>query len=402
MANKFKILVKKGTNNYKEKKLLNDLQPILERKMLTDSNFATNFKPVNNYDDLKKLHDIYCTETVEIISETPNNDNMENTKNTNSNTSDFESTKKTNTTSEKNVFSDPFNEEQPIIRDYVLNGDEYTKTPLSDQQNINNNFNEPLTFDDAFSIPDDDSNSNNNTNSNNTNKTSTTSNTSTANSNSNNNSNNNNKQSSSVKPPPVNPYFDDQSNALKKKQTKRFAKYITAFVCFALEKGYVWYATKNINEAKMIEYELKNEIDTSLVVTLDANQQITAKTFFQKMCNEAKVNAKISQDDQDELADALCDVLLEKGIAPTSSQNLIMVILQIGAKQATNLFMSVSITNSVITGLKEHKKQQMAEEDEVMEDSYNEPNEEKNTTVVNDKTTKDEDEIVDYAEISES
>jgi hypothetical protein len=397
MTNKFKILVKKGTNNYKEKKLLNDLQPILERKMLTDSNFATNFKPVNNYDDLKKLHDIYCTETVEIISETPNTTNMENKKDIISNDKDIESKNVNLNDSSKNDFSDPFNEEQPIIRDYVLNGDEYTKTPLSGQQNVVNNFNEPLTFDDAFSIPDEDDNNNSNNSKTITNNTTNNSSTNTSNSQNNTGA----KQNNTVKTPPVNPYFDDQSNALKKKQTKRFAKYITAFVCFALEKGYVWFATKDINEAKMIEYELKKEIDTSLVVTLDGEQEITAKKFFQRMCNEAKIGAKISQDDQDELADALCDVLLEKGIAPTSSQNLLMVFGQIAAKQATNLFMSVSITNSVINGLKEHKKQQITEEDEAMDDLYNEADKQKTPeNEPNKKIVKDE-EIVDYTEVVE-
>jgi hypothetical protein len=399
MANKFKILVKKGTQNYKEKKLLNDLQPILERKMLTDSNFASNFKPVNNYEDLKKLHDIYCTENAEIISETPNISNMENKKSVISNDKDSDFDKKSNfTESTKNEFSDPFNEEQPIIRDYVLNGDEYTKTPLNQQQNVGDNFNEPLTFDDAFSIPTDDDGNNNNNNktinnpSGNNNSTNSTS--------GNNSNQSNQKQNSTTKTPPVNPYFDEQSNALKKKQTKRFAKYITAFVCFALEKGYVWYATKNINEAKMIEYELKNEIDTSLIVTLDGEQQITAKKFFQRMCNEAKIAAKIPQDDQDELADALCDVLLEKGIAPTSSQNLIMVGVQILAKQGTNLFMSVSITNSVITGLKDHKKQQVEDENAAMDDLYNEAN--KSESVTDKKDIKEvETETVDYTEVEE-
>lgn len=399
MANKFKILVKKGTQNYKEKKLLNDLQPILERKMLTDSNFATNFKPVNNYEDLKKLHDIYCTENAEIISETPNITNMENKKSVLSNEKDNDFDKKSNfTESNKNEFSDPFNEEQPIIRDYVLNGDEYTKTPLNQQQNVGDNFNEPLTFDDAFSIPTDDDGNNNNNNK--TINSPNGSNNSTNSTSGNNSNQNNQKQNSTTKTPPVNPYFDEQSNALKKKQTKRFAKYITAFVCFALEKGYVWYATKNINEAKMIEYELKNEIDTSLIVTLDGEQQITAKKFFQRMCNEAKIAAKIPQDDQDELADALCDVLLEKGIAPTSSQNLIMVGVQILAKQGTNLFMSVSITNSVITGLKDHKKQQVEDENAAMDDLYNEAN--KSESVTDKKDIKEvETETVDYTEVEE-
>ena len=389
---KFKIFSRRGKPTWKEKKLLADLEPILERKLVTDSNFAANFRPVNSLEDLQRLHSIYCTENAQIISETPNNTTMQkdnetilsNEKEINLN----ETRTKLEETETKSSFSDPFNEEEPIIRDYVLKGDEYSKQPTNNQFNNNVVFNEPTNFDDAFTIPEvDDNNSH----------TSGTTNTSNngGNNGGNNSGNKTEAPKNNPKPQPVNPYFDDQSNQNKKKQTKRFAKYITGFVCFALEKGYVWFTTKDINEAKMIEYELKGDFDVSLMVTLDSETRITAKEFFRKMCTDAILASKISQDDQDELSDALADVLMEKGIAPTPMQTLLMVSGQILAKQVTNAFMSISISKSVIAGLKEYKNSQETEEKEALESLMNEAESSKKAT--NEPIAKeDKDEDLDY------
>jgi hypothetical protein len=389
---KFKIFSRRGKPTWKEKKLLADLEPILERKLVTDSNFAANFRPVSSLEDLQRLHSIYCTENAQIISETPNNTTMQkdnetmlsNEKEINLN----ETRTKLEETETKSSFSDPFNEEEPIIRDYVLKGDEYSKQPINNQFDNNIVFNEPTNFDDAFSIPDIDDN---------TSHTSGTTNTSNSGGNNggNNGGNKTEAPKNNPKPQPVNPYFDDQSNQNKKKQTKRFAKYITGFVCFALEKGYVWFTTKDINEAKMIEYELKGDFDVSLMVTLDSETRVTAKEFFRKMCTDAIVASKISQDDQDELSDALADVLMEKGIAPTPMQTLLMVSGQILAKQVTNAFMSISISKSVIAGLKEYKNSQETEEKEALESLMNEAESSKKAT--NEPIAKeDKDEDLDY------
>jgi hypothetical protein len=389
---KFKIFSRRGKPNWKEKKLLQDLEPILERKLATDSNFAANFRPVSSLDELQKLHSIYCTENAQIISEEPINKNttMKNEYETVLSNEKEINLKETRTkldeTETKSSFSDPFNEEEPIIRDYVLKGDEYSKQPLNNQVDNNFMFNEPTNFDDAFAIPDLDEDKSqlggNNSNNNGGN-------------NSGNNGGNRNEPKNNPKPQPVNPYFDDQSNQNKKKQTKRFAKYITGFVCFALEKGYVWFTTKDINEAKMIEYELKGDFDVSLMVTLDSETRVTAKEFFRKMCTDAIIASKISQDDQDELSDALADVLMEKGIAPTPMQTLLMVSGQILAKQVTNAFMSISISKSVIAGLKEYKTSQESEEKDALESLMNEA--ENSKKVKNEVPVKDEkDEDLDY------
>jgi hypothetical protein len=393
---KFKILAKKGTANWKEKKLLKDLEPILERKMVTDSNFAANFRPVNNYEDLQKLHNTYCAENAQIVEEIPNEKiNMSDTKETEHVLSNEKNINLNETKTTVEDVLDPFNRQEPRIRDYVLNEDPFDKNRTINQntENVVQTFDEPTNFDDAFNIPDfndDDKNqigdNHSHDNGNNSQQNNGTNNNSRATQNE--SPKKDNKQAS------VNPYFDDQSNQNKKKQTKRFAKYITGFVCFALEKGYVWYATKDINEAKLIEYELKGQIDLSLALTLDSNTTITAKEFFTKMCGDAKIAAKIPQEDQDELSDALADVLMEKGIAPNPMQTLLMVGGQILAKQAANAFTSVSISKNIIEGLKEHKLNEEQEAENLMKDVY----EESKKSSENTTKTDDDSEYVDAVE----
>lgn len=351
----------RGNLDYKLKKLLKELEPIIERKMITDPNFAATFRPATSPEELKRLHSVHCAETATIISETKNepNINLSNMENENHNN---ENNKPSETVSsaQKQII-DPINEAEPIIRDYVLQDDTYEKKssiPSSgarvDEQL---NFGEPMNFQDAFDIPldaNDDAKLGDKKESEQKQQSSTQ----------------NNTQQSAPKKEPVNPYFDDQSNQNKKKQTKRMAKYIVKVVVTLLEKGFVWWTTKDINEAKLIELELKGEVDLNVLLALSETQQQTAREFFARMCNDAIAGSKVDQDDQDELTDALFEVLIEKGIAPTPMQNLALVSLQIvGAKVLTALGLT-AMTNSILTGLKENHKQTMendAEDEAEME-----------------------------------
>lgn len=357
---KIKILAKRGKPSWKEKKLLDQLEQEVEKRMATDPNFASNFRPVNSYEELEKMHKLYFTEDAEIVEDEKINNKNINNKNINMKKEVSSSNQET----ESNFsFNDPLNAEDPIIRDYVLKGESFenNNTTQNNEINYNRSYDEPTSFDEAFKIPnldDDDniqssfSNQNNASQQNNENQS--------------NQSSQSTNKDNSVKKEPVNPYFDDQSNSNKKKQTKRFAKYITSFVCFALEKGYVWYTTKDINEARMVEYELKGDIDVSIMLTLDDNTQVTVKHFFQRMCSDAKANAVILKEDQEELADALADVLMEKGIAPTPTQTLMMVSLQIIGKQAFSAFLNKNTTNGILEQLKALKKQKDAEEEDIL------------------------------------
>lgn len=351
----------RGNLDYKLKKLVRELEPIIERKMITDSNFAATFRAATNPEELKRLHSVHCAETATILSEIKNEPNI-NLSNMENESHNSENNKPSETVSsaQKQVI-DPINEAEPIIRDYVLQDDAYEKKssiPSSGARTEEQlNFGEPMSFQDAFDIPlDPNEEAKLGEKKEGEQKQ--------------HNSTQNNTQQSAPKKEPVNPYFDDQSNQNKKKQTKRMAKYIVKVVVTLLEKGFVWWTTKDINEAKLIELELKGEIDLNVLFALSETEQQTAREFFARMCKDAIAGSKIDLDDQEELTDALFEVLIEKGIAPTPTQNLALVSFQIvGAKFLTALGFT-AMTNSILSGLKENHKQTMendAADEEEME-----------------------------------
>ena len=62
----------RGNVDYKLKKLIRELEPIIERKMITDANFAATFRTATTPEELQRLHSVHCAETATIISETKN------------------------------------------------------------------------------------------------------------------------------------------------------------------------------------------------------------------------------------------------------------------------------------------------------------------------------------------
>ncbi len=129
--------------------------------------------------------------------------------------------------------------------------------------------------------------------------------------------------------PAMNPAFDDMSKAKQKKQSKLFAKMVVEGVCSLAELGFVWYATKDTSEAKLIDYELSGEINLQILISLGDEQEMTIKSWFQSMNLTASQLAVVSQEDKDDLADALSDVMLEEGIAPTPVQTLLIVMVKV-------------------------------------------------------------------------
>lgn len=358
----------RGNVHYSLKKLIRELEPIIERKMITDPNFAANFRPATNQEELQRMHSVYCAENATIISETKNEINTNSsTMGNETNTIDSNKSSEAASVAQNKTVIDPINEAEPIIRDYVLQDDAYEKKssiPSPDAQNTQAlNFEEPMNFQQAFDIPADD-----NEDPKLGNKKDTEPNKGPA---------QNNTQQAAPKKEPVNPYFDEQTNKQKNKQTRRMAKYIVKVVVTLLEKGFVWWTTKDINEAKLIELELKGELDLNILLALSETEQQTAREFFARMCKDAIAGSKIEPDDIQELEESLYEVLIEKGIAPTPMQNLALVSLQIvGAKVLTALGLS-AMTNSILSGLKENHKQTMESEAQEEEELVREANDSK-------------------------
>jgi hypothetical protein len=331
--------MKNGKRNYKEQRILKELQPIIDKKI--QENPDIRFSPATTFEELQALHRQYTSQET-TFEEIKNNDmakkNIEVEEE-----DDFlkEMNSKPNESigfddDDDNTFIDPFNREEPTTYNYTL------ESGLS-KDNVNadgrTDFAEPMSFDEAFVIPNDnnDNESEQPTSGGKTNQGKT---------------NTPPPRQKREKAEPLNPSFDDMSASKKKKSTKKFAKYIVEAVCALAEKGFVWYANKDINESKLTEYEMNGEMDLSLLVTLADGQEATIKQFFQGQCFAAEQLAKFEDEEKADMTEALTEVFMEKGIAPTATQELMIVVGGVLVKKGAMLFALKSQTNSLLDQLR--------------------------------------------------
>ena len=80
------------------------------------------------------------------------------------------------------------------------------------------------------------------------------------------------------------------------------------------------------------------------------------KQFFQMQCIKAEELCKIDEQEKQDLADALAEVLLEKGVGPTPTQELMLISLKIFGGQIVNLISLKSQTNSLLSQLRSMKE----------------------------------------------
>jgi hypothetical protein len=337
-----KIYTKRGLKNYKEKKLLKALEPILEQRMAEDPNFGNQFVPANSYADLQKMYNKYVVEDIETFEEINTEKDMARKRSTKIEDVEFEddfdsvdeqtpAPKSGGQSGKSNTFIDPFNREEPIVRDYVMGDESLRKGNDSAPADTRSFFKEPTSFEEAFEIPSDEE------------------------------ADESPKavkerRKERVESEPMNPDFDEMNTGKKKRSTKKFAKYIVEAVSVLSEKGFVWYANNDINDAKLAEYEMSGEMDLSLLVSLEDGQEVSVKQFFQTQCAKAELLAKWTDEQKEDLSSALAEVLMEKGVAPTPTQELLLVTLTIVGGQAMTLFALKSQTNSLLTQLRAMKK----------------------------------------------
>jgi hypothetical protein len=352
------VYTKRSRKGYKEKRYVERLEEIISKKIEANPELADSFKPAETFEELEKMYNLYTSEEAVIEPENPNQNKNNMANDVEEMEDDFEQDqpnrpKGGDEDSIDKEFIDPFNREEPIVRDYVLDGGD-----LADPNTVDfsgqSSFDEPTSFDEAFVLPDENT------------------------------------------PPPssggggfgggsprperepreepreqtrINPDFDDMSSGKKRKSTKKFAKYIVETVCMLQEKGFVWYANKDINEVKLVEYELRGEMDLSLLLNMPDGQEVTVKQFFQNQCLVAEQAAVIDEESKADLTDALAEVLLEKGIAPTPTQELMLIAGKIFVGQAITLFTLKASSNAVLSQLRAMKAAD-AETDEI---EYSEP-----------------------------
>jgi len=341
-----KIYSKVGSRNYKEKKMLKHLDEVFAKKIAEDPAFKSKIIPATNQKELQTMFDKYSENDVEFteIKQTKEpiiETKLEQPQMAKKKSEDIEDVEfEDNLTDSKglstmddddNRFVDPFNRENPIVREYVMGKDALGRGRTS-SEGEKTTFDEPTSFKEAFEIPTYDEDG----------------------------VEEKSEPAKKSQPKaekrqpvePVNPSFDEMSNGKKRRSSKKFAKYIVEAVCVLSEKGFVWYANKDINESKLAEYELNGEIDLGLLVTLEDGQQVSIKEFFANQCHTAEQLAVISETEKADLTDALTEVMLEKGIAPTPTQELLLIAGTILGGKGLSLFALKTQTNSLLTQLK--------------------------------------------------
>ena len=348
-----KVYNKRGKLNYREAKIVKDIQTALEKKYANNPDALKNFIPANNLDELKKLQIEYSITDVD-YEEIPNNDTEENHKKFRDSMKEtvepkIENSEPITDNLDDNGFIDPFNDAAPIVRDYVL--DNNLQQNSDNNSNSSSNFDtEPTTFKDAFAMPD--------------------SNTPTSSNGGGNNGGGNNKQQ---KQEPINPNYNNQSSGRKKRTNKKFAKYIVEAVCMLAERGFVWYTTNEITEQKVAEYELSGEMDLTLLLTMPNGQEGTVKEWFRTQCFQSEQLAKFDKEEKDDLADILAEVLDKKGISPTEEQEALIIALSMfGKKFLIAWDMKKGISN-VLTQLRDMQKGQPPIQRQYEEKGYDEP-----------------------------
>jgi hypothetical protein len=332
-----KVFKKNGSPSYKEKKLIAELQKIVDKKVSEDPEFANSFRPATNYEELKQLHKKYVGDEIAFEEVSGNDENYDKHKSFRDGIVPEESSKRNAFDSgemndDSDLFVDPLNREEPIVRDYVMN-EEFPSERSSDN-GIKTSFDEPMSFKESFEIPSEQPDQPQRGAFQQPKQ---------------------NAQPKAQPKPPVNPSFGEMTPNRQKKNTKKFAKYIVEAVCVLAEKGFVWFANKDINDSKLAEYEINDEMDLSLMVTLEDGQEASVKQFFQMQCMKAEQLAQIPQDERQDLADALAVVLEEKGITPTPTQELMLVGFSILGRQAITLVALKSSTSTLLNQLRAMK-----------------------------------------------
>lgn len=355
-----KVYLKKGNLNYKERKYITAIEKALNEKGLSQS----EFNPATNFGELETLYNKYCVEDVEFTE--IKSDKTEGTSSVEDEHKNFrDGAKETveqpsaDVGGDEDPFTDPFNQGEVIVRDYVGGGDGSMKDPNSEQQEVKTTFEEPTTFHESFEMPKHDEGEKKSGGSSLAKKEG--------------------KDKKEVKSEPVNPAFDEMSTAKKKKSTKKMARAIVEGVCKLAEFGSIWWVTKDITEDKVIEYEINDTIDVQILLSLDENQQVTVKNWFAKQVKDANEILRIEEDDKNDLVDSLYEVMLEKGIAPTPMQELIInavstIVIGLGVKA----FAMGQQINSVLGQLKalrvEQKEAQNTQSEEDHFDNHSHTN----------------------------
>lgn len=325
---KYNFYRKKGNYNYKERTMLSEIA----QRISDNPELESTMQPASSFDELKLLHQTIMSDVAEVIEETPN---------VASGSPDVIPPVEEKT-EVKTPFIDPLNREEPNVRDYVMEDQFDPFADYNRQTKHKSDFQEPTNFDDAFNVPDEEEMRNAGK-----------------------------EQIRGQAQQKQRPQQQRQStnnemsgsdwgggSGVNRRKSKRFATSIVNVTCKLLEVGFVWYATKDINEQKLAEYELTGEMDLSLIVELPNGQEATIRDFFLNQIGDIQEASKINPESKAELIEALTELFIEKNIQPSATYDVLLSGVSIVAEQGIKLMMIVQQNNAILNQLRERGKTQ--------------------------------------------
>ena len=341
----------KGALNYKDKKMADSLRAAIQKKIEQDPSFAKQFVPASTREELRLLHNEYCTEDAVITEEYTNTkkdkgessfaeEKKENVSGDSKNPADdYEDVNvKTDSSGQMNFIdefddeiedsfeADPLKTGNRIKRDYVID-DGYVENAIKEGSDEGRtDFGEPTSAKQAFEIKKPIDNGSPFTT--------------------------DEKGQAKKKEEPFNPSFNDMDNGKKRRATKRFAKTVAQGFCMLAEKGIIYFGTRNITEAKLTEYQLTGELNINLQLSLNDGQIATVAQFFRNQRTLIEQTAKFDNDFKEELEDLLFEWLLEKGFVPNNTQNLGLFLIQAGLEKAIPLAAIMAQNSEVLNQLR--------------------------------------------------
>lgn len=325
-----RVYLKRGNRNAQERRMEEAMSDFVENKLAADPTF--DWQPARNIVELKDFYVKNCVEEATIVSETKNPPPA--SSGNSPQQPPVENAVPADEQKKERIFMDPMLENAPIERDYVTDANQermdYQDNLNEPSQPSGESVKEPTSFKDAFGMP---------------------------NQGDQNDKEKKEKAKERPKQEPINPSFDEMSGSRRNKQTRKFAKWATKAFCAALSKGYVMYTTKDINPSKLNEYEITNEIDLTIELSLEDDQVATVKDFFLFQCKQIEEVSKITDEERESMEDSLYEVLLEKGFTPTPMQQALMSFGAVVVRFGLDAFVRGNQINSLLSQLKDMQKQ---------------------------------------------
>jgi GTP cyclohydrolase I len=292
----------------------------------------SHLETANTPEELKKLFNKYCVSDAEIISETKDNNEADNTTD-NDKDEDFSEKKEAPKANSSNDVFDPLTTANVIERDYTK--------PTS----VNNEvIGEPTNMDEGFALPDDDDD----------------------------NSGGGSQQKGGgekKEKKAFNEDLKDLGEAQKRKAFKQTAKAIVMMYKNFSGKPFEWFITKDIKADKIEEAHVIGELDADQWLDLPDEVKLTVRQFFEQKCLEVDGMFTLDPEIEKELEEAVTDVLMEKQIALTPMQRVMMYVGQDLLTKGFAAFQFRSGINATLDYLKashaETKEQENKKEPEV-------------------------------------